>query len=346
MEVFCRFFFDEQKSGAPVLFSLLHEKLVGMYSYFPRLTSYDEIDSYEYRGERIPAKKQNSLEFRIFILGGSAAYGLGVEDLNSTYFKVFENFLNKNNPYKREVTYKVISAAMVGINSAQELVLLNSGILQFEPDLFIIYDGYNDIYTLSGAASVPGYSPGFTRSAIILKSSPFTIALRRLYVQSSLLKSLGKLFKTTIIEKQLNKIQKDPIMHQNIARHYERNLDNMCVLLKSYEVKTILALQPSVIDKRKKTEFEATYSNHLPYGAELAETLQVIYPFLKEALVKVGKRNNVLTFDFRGIYDDVSEEVYLDMVHQNEYGQKILGKAFFDRFSSFIYKERESVVVR
>jgi len=89
--------------------------------------------------EFIDEKPQNT--YRIFTLGGSTTFGVGVLD-NQTYSHYLQEFYNETNlPFDVEV----INTGWPGKWSFGETILVKTELLDFNPDLFIVYDGWNDL---------------------------------------------------------------------------------------------------------------------------------------------------------------------------------------------------------
>ncbi|HOK57140.1 MAG TPA: hypothetical protein PKV21_04450 [bacterium] len=94
--------------------------------------------------ENLDKKKIN--EIRIFITGGSAAWGCLMPDNKSTISafleEEFKKFPDKN------YFFRVINAACGGYHTTDERIWIFNRITEFEPDVIISYSGYNDIYNV------------------------------------------------------------------------------------------------------------------------------------------------------------------------------------------------------
>ena len=99
------------------------------------------INSLEFRGnEFIKIKPDNT--FRIFLLGGSQMFGTGATSDDTTIPGYIENYLDPND---YDFTVEIINSGLKGIDSRKELLLLENMLLDFTPDLVIVYDGLNDL---------------------------------------------------------------------------------------------------------------------------------------------------------------------------------------------------------
>jgi len=79
--------------------------------------------------------------YRIFILGGSTTFGLGVMDNQTFPFYLQELYDDANLGLKVEV----INTGWPGKWSLPETELIKDDLINYEPNLFIIYDGWNDL---------------------------------------------------------------------------------------------------------------------------------------------------------------------------------------------------------
>jgi hypothetical protein len=102
-------------------------------------------------------------EYRIFLLGGSAAYGLGAGSPypdhpslknSETVDHFLEERLNRDLSPETGQRYRVINAALIGYHTFQHAIYLNERLLRYQPDLLVFLDGHNDFYLCN-----PDYSP-------------------------------------------------------------------------------------------------------------------------------------------------------------------------------------------
>lgn len=90
--------------------------------------------------EFLLSKKGNT--YRIIVLGGSHPFGIGI-NFNETYSRQLENLFKKD-AEKWNKTIEIINAAVPGHSTLQVLNFLKYYIINFKPDLVIIYAGNND----------------------------------------------------------------------------------------------------------------------------------------------------------------------------------------------------------
>ena len=98
------------------------------------------INSHGFRGQEVSLQKPENT-FRIFGVGGSTMMGSGsLSDVTTITGYLQNEFNNLNLQYNVEV----INAGISGAWSQTETNLIKTKLLKFNPDLFIIYDGWND----------------------------------------------------------------------------------------------------------------------------------------------------------------------------------------------------------
>ena len=111
-------------------------------------TAYFHIGASGFRGEA-PAPQRAGA--RVFVVGGSTAFGTGLDNDAQTFPAQLEARLPNT---------QVTNAAVIGYASGQELVGIVLEILDLKPDLVIALNGVNDAM-VSDYESERSYGPGF-----------------------------------------------------------------------------------------------------------------------------------------------------------------------------------------
>lgn len=91
-------------------------------------------------------KKKKQDEIRIFLTGGSTAWGCMAPDEKSTIASFLEKRLNES--LDKRFFYRVINAAAGGWQTTDERIWIFNRITEFEPDMVISYSGYNDVFNV------------------------------------------------------------------------------------------------------------------------------------------------------------------------------------------------------
>lgn len=127
-------------------------------------TGNDRLHSSDgFRAGRVLPVEKPAGEYRIFLLGGSAAYGLGADApyprhaslrTDETIDHFLEERLNRELSPKTGKRYTVTNAAVVAYHTFQHVVHVNERLYRYSPDLLVFLDGHNDYYLCN-----PDYNP-------------------------------------------------------------------------------------------------------------------------------------------------------------------------------------------
>ena len=98
------------------------------------------INEHGFRGPEI-TKEKPANTFRIFLVGGSTVFGSGNDDITQIFSVLQEKFDEKNFGFDIEV----INAGLGAAWSKQEALMVKNKLLDFSPDLIVVYDGVSDI---------------------------------------------------------------------------------------------------------------------------------------------------------------------------------------------------------
>ena len=99
------------------------------------------INSLGFRGGEFSVEKPNSV-YRIFLLGGSTMFGYGATSDETTIPGYVQEFFQNN---YEGIDLQVINAGIQGADSFAELNLIETKLLNYSPNMIIIYDGWNDL---------------------------------------------------------------------------------------------------------------------------------------------------------------------------------------------------------
>lgn len=88
-------------------------------------------------------KSKPSDVYRVIVVGGSTVFGLGAYTPKENLPAQIYEHLKESNP---GFNFEVINAGRGGYASNQELLYIMSELVYYQPDLIIIYDGWNDLY--------------------------------------------------------------------------------------------------------------------------------------------------------------------------------------------------------
>ena len=107
------------------------------------------INSEGFRGKEISIMKSDDT-FRIFIVGGSTVYGTGSEsDITTIPGFLQQEFDNSDIPYNVEI----INAGISGAWSYTSSQVAKNKLVNFEPDMLVIFEGWNDLTRFSNTST-------------------------------------------------------------------------------------------------------------------------------------------------------------------------------------------------
>ena len=118
------------------------QEVFGLGYVFDRVKQSTEVihtNSDGFRGYEITLEKPENT-YRIFMVGGSTTYGDGIEDAGTMPFFLQKKFSSLDLGFD----VQVINAGIPRAFSEGEVKLIKDRLLQYEPDLFVVYDGWND----------------------------------------------------------------------------------------------------------------------------------------------------------------------------------------------------------
>ena len=228
------------------------------------------INSHGFRGNEIDLIKPDNT-YRIFVVGGSTVLGNSSTSDKSTIPGQLENLLNNSN---LDMDIEVVNAGIGGAFSFTEINLIKNKIINYSPDVLIVYDGWNDI----------------NREFSVMNedSSDYnlqTIILRQLIIKNDFIKSPGLFFKIYSNYKlSTNEVYNyfDDSKINEKSELWKTRLLDICELGNKNNLNVIIALQPIVGTGEKiltpeeqihfkKFDHENLIPNYEKYGEKLDE---------------------------------------------------------------------------
>jgi len=265
------------------------------------------INSMGFRGDEITEKGLKDI--RILVLGASTIYGDGASSDDAT----IPAYIQKNFDKETNLQVQVINGGIGGLDSNGEILLLNQTLNEIKPDLVIVYDGWADIINVEfhKAGNV-----GFAQESLKYYKTP---------------KILYKLYLTDFY---LPKFAFDPSSQDNIAENWKNNWMNIC---KNNErnFKIIVFVQPLLFTgKESLSKDEESYLKQSPFIAHQIYGIAKIGEKLKELDGICDK-----TVDLRNIFNNVTEPVFIDYGHMNDFGNEIIAQKIFEEILPIVIND-------
>ena len=107
---------------------------------FAHVNKFSALNSHGFRGPEFSAEKPPNT-YRIFLIGGSTMFGEHVGESDTKAAHLQKLFANQNLDFNIEV----INAGISGAWSKTEVKMVKERIINYDPDLLIVFDGWNDV---------------------------------------------------------------------------------------------------------------------------------------------------------------------------------------------------------
>ena len=232
------------------------------YSNLPnQKTPHFSINNLGYRGGDI--RKDEKTKKRIIVVGGSTAFGTGLQNDDETFERHLEHLLNA----------EVINAAVVGHASGQELVYLLTELVDLQPDLVITLDGWND-YDLHPLTSKFGGSNGFGQIEEQLKTlksvTDGSFLTRVSNLNWILFPNITKQLESLWVRFFRREEQKSEPDLGVASAVYATNITKMQRLSEAFNYKFLCILQPDRDRKQQYRAFRETAKMHLQQAGIVA----------------------------------------------------------------------------
>ena len=246
-----------------------------------------QINSHGLQGEEFSEKKVNDV-YRIIMVGGSTM--AGVETTMDTRIpSIMQKMFDAEN-LDRKV--EVINAGIGGGNSVSEGLMIGNKILNYEPDLIIIMDGWNDLSADKPVVSVLE-NWEITCTNTKNNNTDLIIALQPI---------AGFGNKILTEQEKINSLTGED--HQEFQ------------LLQAKSTYDYLMRELNDLTKEPSTQDIARFDED---GKEIG-----CFKYTG------GKDPDAEVYDLRGIFDDVSGPIYFDQGHMLHSGNFILAEKFFN----------------
>ncbi len=248
-------------------------------------------------------------DYRIFVIGGSTIFGAGSHGDEFTIPSELEKLLKE-----KYDNIEVINAGISSITSFEELYHIKHNIVNYQPDMVIIYDGVNDIFykkitepEISEEESEIKEYQRYLRSPVVLYR----------YVLLPFINS-----DINISPSQIPQIEKnDSLISKQISSLWEQRMTEFCNLSIKNNFESIVIIQPALYNEKKPlSDFEKSIYKKNTYGVTTFNAL----------IEKSKNLNNCsLVLDFTDVYENTTDSVYFDQVHTNNLGNKIIAERIY-----------------
>ena len=247
--------------------------------------------------------------YRIFVVGGSTTFGAGSPGDEFTIPSELEKLLKE-----KYDGIEVINAGISSITSFEELYHIKHNIVNYHPDMVIIYDGVNDIFykkitepeILEEEDEIKDYQR-YLRSPVVLYRY-FLLPI----INSEIINSPGQI---SFSEKN------DVLMSEKISTLWVQRMTEFCDISIKNNFESIVIIQPALYNEKKPlSTFEKSIFKKNEFGSTTFNTL-------------IEKSENLdncsLVLDFTDVFENTTDSVYFDQVHTNNLGNKVIAERIY-----------------
>ncbi|MBN18929.1 MAG: hypothetical protein CL758_05595 [Chloroflexi bacterium] len=272
------------------------------------------VNSDGFRGPEL----QDNYDYRIFVVGGSTAFGVGTTSDSNTIPGYLQQLFNEKFP---ERNIEVINAGIPKAYSFTESELIKNSLINYNPDMIIIYDGWNDItHSYDEFQSIENTSTDDLIRLINRSDYSTPKVLLQQYFNYQRTSTSVIEFDTSFISEKTNL--------------WSNQLEETCKIAKTNNIETTIILQPLLGTGNKILSNEEMYY----YEHYDSETMVKYYESYAGNLEKLTNSCNQ-TLDLRNVFDHYKETIYYDAGHMSDFGNKIIASQIYEQLSPLIKNE-------
>ena len=290
---------------------------------FPTLN----INSYGFRGPEITIEKPDNV-YRIFFIGGSTAFGQIASSDSKTIPGILESKFHENAVKEIEI----INAGINNANSRSETYLIRNVILEFEPDMLIIYDGWNEgqhDWGWDNAVEDQSTLSNLKNSFEVSLNSFYITKIKPYYKTPEKFQEVFKNKNDTPAEIQVPNTD----FNEKKASVWEKRWQDICSIEDEKNFKTIITLQPILGTGNKPlTPIE---QERLEKSFARQNIILELFDRLAISLTELEKTCEK-TIDLRDSFDHTDKPVFHDLGHTSNYGNEIVAERIYQNILPII----------
>src|SRR2546421_3959318 len=239
---------------------------------------------------------------RVFITGGSAAWGSGASSQTKTISYVLEESLNQQIAPTTGYRYEVINTAFPGWSTTQEKILIQQRLVSMHPDVVLMFSGSNDVHWALNNRDIRWfYGP---------QDENYMMLLNEIYQSSGHPEWQFALPASS-----------HPIEPSELAQITVRNVTEAAIAADRVKAPLIFALQPNIVSTTKslsKRERQLPEMQHKAYWDSS-------YQALRDKLSHISLQNYRM-LDLSRLFGELDEntELFVDSYHFADTGYRLL----------------------
>jgi lysophospholipase L1-like esterase len=296
-----------------------------LYHLYPQQHKFTmNINSDGFRGPEI--HHNGDEKYRIFVTGGSTAFGLGSTSDRTTIPGYLQNLFDIHH---EDLNVEIINAGIQGANSYREVLLIKEKLVGFNPHAIISYTGANDRFKYLKEIIFEEADDDWKPDALKLANYPW---LRTPFV-------INKIITQNSVKQESNPAEfvarnLDEIPENDEA--FRKNWSQSCSFLRDNGIKSIVILQPTLTTKK----FPSLFEKELLRAADIHR--QSIPQNFSENLPLLNEECD-LTIDLSSGIGGTLETTYYDLGHMNDLGNKIIASKIYEKILPTILNDIDKI---
>ncbi len=289
------------------------------------------ITRHGFRGPEWPDGPKNEDELRVAVLGGSAVFN-GLTD-ERTIPSLLARALSTRLGGRRVVG---MNGGVVSANSTQELVLLVTDVLDVDPDVVVVLDGFNDIWSPLNYDDRVGYPYNFMVNEAAWRAYVESDNVEWLVSRSRVLQRIRRLFDPNALA------IRDPVplaargetsqlaeLPGRAAELYLKNWRKMAQICDANGIDCLFALQPTLLYRRPLVGAE----QRIPIRAPAQRAVREFYARVEREIGAGPEARTIrggVVLSLGGMFENYPIEAYWDEVHVFDEGNALIAHRLAD----------------
>lgn len=336
---------------------------------------YEYANNAGFREPREISREKPDDEYRIFLTGGSTAFGLGAIgeaapmtnhysiEYRETISHVMEMILNATAPIEGK-KIKVYNTAVWGHSYQHLLIRYPVKLRQYKPDLIISLDGANELPLVSKLIpewnyfhegqynniirDIYSYSGSGLASYLTLWLKNNTFLMTYLWAGQDIFQELNVRAPVHkgVVDSALDVAQTKQPSVEDMSRMLDGNINTVIRVIEDYSsaiqndgIPHIMALQPWLYMSKKPFSPQEKAINELPgFKHYYGVPSDRAYKLLVDKIVASAQKRNYFVADFSDYFDDVSEWVFLDWCHLTSGANFLLAKELSNLVKEHVFQ--------
>jgi lysophospholipase L1-like esterase len=253
--------------------------------------------------------------YRIFLTGGSTAFGSGAPSQDKTIGSLLNSFLESRLSQETGLHYEVFTFANPAWASTQERIAIENYLSELQPDLVVSLSGNNDVFWGDAGRNVLWFAAGADEYFQTLASTGLKTAGRKELAPLPHVRAASQ-----------------PVAAELVSYRLEKNARLGAQALQHVKAEWIFFLQPTLSVTRKP--LSAREQAFVPASKNY---FVQCYALMSSKLAKL-QQSNFSFVDLTKVFDgyQATDEVFLDQFHFGDKGNAVIAEAMFSAVASHL----------